>query len=214
MDNRFTTSCPATELTAQIILSTVDISPESISTKNRYKNHLGQKAITAPTFVSCVSDIAKPVPAAKKPNTAKEIGTAAKIKAAVIIVRFTLSAFTQNTRCQNIWSPKVPDNRPIVVGIPKDRATIIPVAENKLPKSPVIPPRPLNSASGPALENIIGNPNNKTITIQSIFQKSVTILLRIPLANVYKSGHTAMTIVVAVNDIPVIFEKMVAPASN
>ena len=82
-DIRITMSCPATDDTAQRILSTVEISPERISKKNRYKNHFGAKAITAPTLTSCVSDISKPVPAAKKPKQDKEMGTTAKINEAV-----------------------------------------------------------------------------------------------------------------------------------
>ena len=130
-DIRITMSCPATDDTAQRMLSTVEISPERISKKNRYKNHFGVNAITAPTLTSWVSAIGNCAPAAKKPKHDKEIGTTAKIKAAVTIVRLTCCGFTQKTRCQNIWSPNVPESRPIVVGRPNESITAIPVLSNR-----------------------------------------------------------------------------------
>ena len=124
-------SCPATDETAQKMLSTVEISPASIIKKKRYKNQRGRNAITAPTFTSCVSAMSRPAPAANNPKQASDVGTIPNINAAEIIVRFTLSGLTQNTRCQNIWSPNVPESRPMVVGRPKDNITAMPVVSNK-----------------------------------------------------------------------------------
>lgn len=97
---------------------------------------------------------------------------------------FTSPSLMEKTRCQNIWSPKVPDSRPIAVGIPNDSMTLIPFSSVSDPKEPVTPPRPSANVPGSVLLNMIGKPTASTTTIHSICQKSVMMDALIPLATV------------------------------
>ena len=102
----------------------------------------------------------------------------------------------------------------MVVGMPNESITSMPLPLNSLLYSPEIPPRPAVSVSHPILLDMMGSPRSSTVTMKPILMKSVVMEPRMPLKKVYMRGIAASNTVVTRNDIPVILWNIVAPASS